>query len=110
MSLEAPIGPNGPSDPNRKWFRDSDALIEHGENLAHLMDAITAPGEVIRRATDCVSPATTSPKERCLSGFIWKQFVGSPLQSSQTLPASGVIERFKGAWSVKAGADPPKAD
>ena len=27
-------------------FRDSDALIQHGENLAHLMDAITATGEV----------------------------------------------------------------
>jgi len=27
-------------------FRDSDALIEHGENLAHLMDAITATEEV----------------------------------------------------------------
>jgi len=27
-------------------FRDSDALIQHGENLAHLMDAIIATGEV----------------------------------------------------------------
>jgi quinol monooxygenase YgiN len=27
-------------------FRDSDALIHHGENLAHLMDAITATGSV----------------------------------------------------------------
>ncbi len=27
-------------------FRDSDALIQHGENLAHLMDAITATGLV----------------------------------------------------------------
>ena len=27
-------------------FRDSDALIEHGEHLAHLMDAIIATGEV----------------------------------------------------------------
>ena len=27
-------------------FRDSDALMEHGENLAHLMDAITATGSV----------------------------------------------------------------
>ena len=27
-------------------FRDSDALIEHGENLAHLMDAIVATGSV----------------------------------------------------------------
>lgn len=27
-------------------FRDSDALIRHGENLAHLMDAITATGSV----------------------------------------------------------------
>jgi len=27
-------------------FRDSDALIDHGENLAHLMDAITATGSV----------------------------------------------------------------
>lgn len=27
-------------------FRDSDALIRHGENLAHLMDAIIATGEV----------------------------------------------------------------
>ena len=27
-------------------FRDSDALIEHGENLAHLMDAIIATGQV----------------------------------------------------------------
>ena len=27
-------------------FRDSDALIEHGENLAHLMDAIIATGSV----------------------------------------------------------------
>jgi quinol monooxygenase YgiN len=25
-------------------FRDSDALIQHGENLAHLMDAIVATG------------------------------------------------------------------
>jgi quinol monooxygenase YgiN len=25
-------------------FRDSDALIQHGANLAHLMDAITATG------------------------------------------------------------------
>ena len=25
-------------------FRDSDALIQHGENLAHLMDAILATG------------------------------------------------------------------
>ena len=28
-------------------FRDSDALIQHGENLAHLMDAITATGELL---------------------------------------------------------------
>ena len=27
-------------------FRDSDALIQHGENLAHLMDSITATGSV----------------------------------------------------------------
>ena len=27
-------------------FRDSDALIRHGENLAHLMDAIIATGSV----------------------------------------------------------------
>ena len=27
-------------------FRDSEALIQHSENLAHLMDAITATGEV----------------------------------------------------------------
>ena len=27
-------------------FCDSDALTQHGENLAHLMDAITATGEV----------------------------------------------------------------
>jgi quinol monooxygenase YgiN len=27
-------------------FRDSDALIQHGKNLAHLMDAIIATGEV----------------------------------------------------------------
>ena len=27
-------------------FRDSDALIAHGEHLAHLMDAIIATGEV----------------------------------------------------------------
>jgi len=28
-------------------FRDSDALIEHGENLAHLMDAIIATGSSV---------------------------------------------------------------
>ena len=27
-------------------FRDSEALIQHGENLAHLMDAIIATGDV----------------------------------------------------------------
>jgi quinol monooxygenase YgiN len=27
-------------------FRDSQALIEHGEHLAHLMEAITATGDV----------------------------------------------------------------
>jgi len=27
-------------------FRDSQALIQHGENLAHMMDAIIATGEV----------------------------------------------------------------
>lgn len=27
-------------------FRDSDALIDHGENLAHMIDAITATGSV----------------------------------------------------------------
>ena len=27
-------------------FRDSEALIQHGENLAHMMDAIIAPGSV----------------------------------------------------------------
>jgi quinol monooxygenase YgiN len=27
-------------------FRDADALIQHGENLAHLMDAIIATGSV----------------------------------------------------------------
>lgn len=27
-------------------FRDSDALIQHGDNLAHLMDAIIATGSV----------------------------------------------------------------
>src|SRR6476659_10224580 len=27
-------------------FRDSDALIQHGENLAHLIDAIVATGSV----------------------------------------------------------------
>src|SRR5215218_3465835 len=28
-------------------FCDSDALIQHGENLAHLMDAITSTGAVV---------------------------------------------------------------
>ena len=28
-------------------FRDSDALIQHGENLAHLMDAIVATGSAV---------------------------------------------------------------
>jgi hypothetical protein len=28
-------------------FRDSDALIQHGENLAHLMDAIVATGSSV---------------------------------------------------------------
>src|SRR6188472_1725542 len=27
-------------------FQDSDALVQHGENLAHLMDAIIATGSV----------------------------------------------------------------
>ena len=27
-------------------FRDADALVQHGENLAHLMDAIIATGSV----------------------------------------------------------------
>ena len=28
----------------REWFRDSEVLIRHVENLAHLMDAIVATG------------------------------------------------------------------
>ena len=37
-------------------FRDSDALIQHGENLAHLMDAITATGSVSGELLGDLSP------------------------------------------------------
>jgi quinol monooxygenase YgiN len=37
-------------------FRDSDALIQHGENLAHLMDAITATGSVSGELLGELSP------------------------------------------------------
>ena len=37
-------------------FRDSDALIQHGENLAHLMDAIVATGSVSGELLGDLSP------------------------------------------------------
>jgi quinol monooxygenase YgiN len=37
-------------------FRDSDALIQHGENLAHLMDAIVATGSVSGELLGELSP------------------------------------------------------
>lgn len=37
-------------------FRDSDALIRHGENLAHLMDAIIATGSVSGELLGTPSP------------------------------------------------------
>jgi len=37
-------------------FRDSDALIQHGEHLAHLMDAIIATGEVCGELLGELSP------------------------------------------------------
>ena len=37
-------------------FRDSDALIQHSENLAHLMDAIIATGEVFGELLGDLSP------------------------------------------------------
>ena len=37
-------------------FRDSEALIQHGENLAHLMDAIIATGSVSGELLGELSP------------------------------------------------------
>src|SRR2546423_15588432 len=37
-------------------FRDSDALIQHGENLAHLLDAIIATGSVSGELLGDLSP------------------------------------------------------
>lgn len=37
-------------------FRDSDALIQHGENLAHLMDAIIATGTASGELLGDLSP------------------------------------------------------
>ncbi len=37
-------------------FRDSDALIQHGENLAHLMDAIISTGSVSGELLGDLSP------------------------------------------------------
>jgi quinol monooxygenase YgiN len=37
-------------------FRDADALIQHGENLAHLMDAIIATGDVCGELLGELSP------------------------------------------------------
>ncbi len=37
-------------------FRDADALIQHGENLAHLMDAIIATGSVSGELLGELSP------------------------------------------------------
>ena len=37
-------------------FRDSDALVQHGENLAHLMDAIIATGSVSGELLGELSP------------------------------------------------------
>src|SRR5690606_16555428 len=37
-------------------FRDADALIEHGEHLAHLMDAIVATGSVSGELLGDLSP------------------------------------------------------
>ena len=41
-------------------FRDSDSLIQHGENLAHLMDAIIATGEVFGELLGEPSPELRS--------------------------------------------------
>ena len=41
-------------------FRDSDALIQHGENLAHLMDAIIATGSVSGELLGDLSPELRS--------------------------------------------------
>ena len=37
-------------------FRDADALVQHGENLAHLMDAIIATGSVSGELLGDLSP------------------------------------------------------
>jgi quinol monooxygenase YgiN len=41
-------------------FRDADALIQHGENLAHLMDAIVATGSVHGELLGDLSPELRS--------------------------------------------------
>src|SRR4051812_42630281 len=41
-------------------FRDSDALIQHGENLAHLMDAIIATGSASGELLGELSPELRS--------------------------------------------------
>jgi quinol monooxygenase YgiN len=41
-------------------FRDADALIQHGENLAHLMDAIVATGSVSGELLGDLSPELRS--------------------------------------------------
>jgi quinol monooxygenase YgiN len=41
-------------------FRDADALIQHGENLAHLMDAIIATGSVSGELLGELSPELRS--------------------------------------------------
>ena len=46
-------------------FRDSDALIQHGENLAHLMDAIIATGSVFG---DLLGEPSAELRERFAAG------------------------------------------
>ena len=70
-------------------FRDSEALIQHGENLAHLMDAIIATGSV-SAVSSSVNPARSSGR-------------GSPVADRCSLHALGdVVAAATRAWVVPA--------
>jgi quinol monooxygenase YgiN len=69
-------------------FRDSDALIQHGENLAHLMDAIVATGSV---SGELLGEPSTELRAR---------FTGARCSSSR--PGRRCRERVYQAWAARS--------
>ena len=69
-------------------FRDSDALMQHSENLAHLMDAIVATGRV---SGVLLGEPSTELRARFTGGGPVQLFTPWATRSKPPFPASGPV-------------------